>query len=186
MKNRTGIDFSKHEVHVISENGLLVHYLKKPDTVCDAIKYINTNGIMAVTGDYGNWIFCREFHPDAKTNVSDGYWFEKLRVASSQVGDEFDSERTKEEIEKGINGGLVEYGFKGDKLEKALEYFQGCLDHVQYSEFEYTAYAFQEMPGFFDSEMVPFCKRYQYWLLAVYDGFDEMCNRLRESEVPNG
>lgn len=160
-------------------DGLLVHHLKKPETYCPSIKYINTNGIMAVTGDFGNWIFCREFHPDARTNVSDGYWIEKLKTGSSQQPREFDSESTRETLERGINGGLVEYGFEGDHLNKAISYYEECLDKVDYSEFEYCYVAYNNMPGFFDAEMVPFDKKTVFWLLAVFDGFDEICERLR-------
>ena len=62
---RTKLNFSQHELHVIKQEDLLVHHLRKPGTDMDNIKYINTNGVMVVTGDYGNWMFCREFHPSA-------------------------------------------------------------------------------------------------------------------------
>ena len=48
-KPRTKIDFSKHELLVKESNDLTVHYLKIPNTRTDSIKYINTNGILAVT-----------------------------------------------------------------------------------------------------------------------------------------
>src|SRR3989344_2189435 len=90
IENRTGVDFTKHELIVTEQEGLLVHRLKHPEyTYMNSVTFINTNGIMAVTGDYGNWIFCREFHPNDKEGVSGGYWLEKLKIASSQEGQEF-------------------------------------------------------------------------------------------------
>lgn len=183
MKNRTGIDFSKHIVEVKESDGLLVHHIKIPGTSIDNIKFINTNGIMAVTGDYGNWIFCREFHPSIKAGVSDGYWHEKLKIASTQEAEEFDSVATRKRLEEGISGGLAEWGYRGEELEKAIEYYNECLNYVDYSEFEYSAFAYQNMPGFFDSESVPFCKEYKFWLKAVFDGFEEICDRLKSQEV---
>lgn len=175
---RTGIDFSKHEVHVTRHDGFLMHYIKKPNTVSDSIKYINTNGIMAVTGDYGNWIFCREFHPDPKGHVSDGYWEEKLQISSTQKWEDYDAERTQAQIESMINGGLKEYGYTGKKLDEMMEYMENCLRCVD-DELDYTYTAYRELPGFCDYESVIFCKKTKYWLLAVFDGFDEICRRMK-------
>jgi hypothetical protein len=58
---RTGIEFGEHEVLVTKTEECLIHYLKKPNTISDSIKYINVGGILAVTGDYGNWIFVENF-----------------------------------------------------------------------------------------------------------------------------
>lgn len=96
---RTDVDFSKHELSVIKESdNCIIYVLKIPGTVVNMIKFINVDGICAVTGDFGNWIFCREFHPAAKNYVSDGYWLEKLRTSSSQKPSKYDSERTAEAI----------------------------------------------------------------------------------------
>lgn len=180
---RTGIDFSKHEVHVTEANGLLVHYIKKPGTICDSIKYINTNGILAVTGDYGNWIFCREFHPDPKGGVSDGYWKEKLCIASTQEPSEFDPEATKKELKHQLSRGLKEYGYTGDMLKRMQEYCRECLRHVDCDHWEYKKVAYDECPS--DYEAVVYIKKTKYWLLAVYDGFDEICRRMKENELVN-
>ena len=51
---RTKIEFEKHEVLVTKTDDCLIHYLKKPNTRCNSIKYINCGGILAVTGDFGN------------------------------------------------------------------------------------------------------------------------------------
>jgi hypothetical protein len=180
---RTGVDFSKHEVIVTEQPGLLVHYLRQPNTIHNCIKYINTNGIMAVTGDFGNWIFCREFHPSKEGGVSDGYWKEKLGIASTQKASDYSSKLTEQRIKEAINGGMEKYGYKGDKL-KAVKYFlTECLDHVE-NEHEYVAYAYQNHPGFMDTEEIPFQKETKPWLLSVFDGFDEICRRIKAGELP--
>ncbi len=178
---RTGIDFSKHEVIVTQNEFVNIWFLKKPNTLCDCIKFINTNGILAVTGDYGNWIFCREFHPDAKGYVETGYWKEKLRISSTQEPSEYDPEGTAVALQEQLIG-LEEYGYKDKKLQEMKEYIQECLTRVD-NEHEYVAYAYLEGPSFIDSESVIMVKKIKYWLLVVFDGFDEICNRLRNPET---
>ena len=178
MKKRTSIDLSKHVITVTKQENLLVHDFKIPNTYKNSVKFINTNGILAVTGDFGNWIFCREFHPSEKGSVSDHYWLEKLHIGSSQVGTVFDSKSTKEEIELGLEYQIEEYGYYGDELEKMKEYYSDLLDYVDYSEWEYTAYAYNNKPSFLDTESVPFVKDTKTWLKIIFDCFDEMCNRI--------
>lgn len=177
---RTDIDFSKHEVLVTKENGLLVHYIKKPNTVVDSVKFINTNYILAVTGDYGNWIFCREFHPSADNYVSDSYWIEKLKISSTQVPGKYDSTKTEEEIRKL----LAEDDIDEDKLtNEEKEYLNDLLLCVD-DEFEYTYSAYRNNVGkFSDYERVPYTKTLDYGLLAVFDAFDEICRRMKEEST---
>lgn len=182
LSKRCKIDFSEHEVLIAKQEDLAIYHLKKPNTFYDSVKFINTNGILAVTGDYGNWIFCREYHPSPKDFVSDHYWDEKLRTASSQVSDVYDSEDTEKQIRKKLNGGLVDYGYEGARLEEAKEYFEECLNYVD-SEYEYIAYAYHNYPNFMDSEDVVFEKKYKGWLLAVFDAFDEICRRMKEGLI---
>ena len=181
---RTGIDFSKHEVHVTNIDGLLVHYIKKPGTINDSIKYINTNGILAVTGDYGNWIFCREFHPNAKAGgVSDGYWEEKLCIASTQEPKEFDPESTEKELKRLLSKGLKEYGYTGEMLKKMQAYCRECLQYVGDDHWAYKKVAYDECPSDYDA--VVYKQKTKYWLLAVFDGFDEICRRMKDTEIVN-
>lgn len=177
---RTGIDWSKHEVIVTKQDGLLIHHLKRPNTVIANIKYINTNGIMAVTGDYGNWIFCREFHPSDDGFVSDGYWKEKLVIASTQKPDEFDEDETRNSLEAYLAD-------TDDPLdEKEKEYIEGCLNALCDGELDYTYYAYRNGVGRFnDGEYVPFENRTKRWLAVVFDGFDEICRRMKENDENN-
>ena len=51
MIKRTSVDFKDHELIIKETDDLSVYHLKKPDTYYDSVKFINTNGIMVVTGD---------------------------------------------------------------------------------------------------------------------------------------
>jgi hypothetical protein len=179
---RTNVDFSKHEVITTQVEGLLVHHFKRPDTFTHSIKYINTNGILAVTGDYGNWIFCREFHPGPNEFVSDQYWFEKLKINSCQVAFTYSPEETEKAIQDRLNE-LEEWGFKGNELEEMTTYYENCLEYLS-DEYMYVAEAFK-YPKFADhSSAMIFCKAVNPWLEVVFDGFDEICRRILSEKHP--
>lgn len=177
-KPRTKIDFRKHELLIKESEDLTVHYLKKPDTIVDSIKFINTNGILVVIGDYGNWIFCRSFIPSKTSDkVSDGYWIEKLQIKSTQEPYEF----CEEETENRINSYL-----KNDDLtEEEIEYLNDCLNRLEEDdEQSYLDHAYDYACGrFSDYENVPYCKKINYRLRAVFDGYDEIIRRYQNNEV---
>lgn len=177
---RTGIDFSEHELIVTEQEGLLIHHLKKPNTYWDSIKYINCGGILAVTGDYGNWIFCREFHPSAKGYVSEHYWHEKLKIASTQEATDFDGDATKIALQEKLDE------YKEEKGENAknevIEYYEECMSRCDGHELDYTYFAYRENPDDIDTEDVILIKDYKSWLKTVFDGFDEICRRMKEEE----
>jgi len=177
---RTKIDFSEHEVLVTKTDDVLIHYLKKPNTLCDSIKYINCGGILAVTGDYGNWIFCREFHPSKDGYVSDGYWHEKLKILSTQEAMDFDAYATKETLQEKLNEYKEENGEDAD--EDVIEYYEECMSKCDEHELDYTFFAYREQPSDMDYDDVIIIKDYKYWLKAVFDGFDEICRRIKEEE----
>ncbi len=177
-KQRTNIDFSEHEIIVTKSEGLLIHYLKKPNTMYDSIKYINVGGVLAVTGDYGNWIFCREFHPSVDGYVSDSYWHEKLKILSTQEAMEFDGEATKAELLTKLNEYKEHAG--SDINEDIVEYYEECIKLCDEHELDYTHYAYREQPHGMDYDDVILVKDYKYWLKAVFDGFDEICKRLKQ------
>ena len=173
MTKRTDVDFSKHELIVVETPAVTSHYLKKPNTITDSIKFINTNGILAVTGDYGNWIFCREFHPSPTSHVSGGYWDEKLEISSTQKSDEFNADKVKKEIKE-----LKE---QHELSEEELEWLDELEDEADEGEYGYIHKAW-EHPSTFDTEMIPRGKVRHYWLDVIYDGFDEICNRMKEDK----
>ena len=171
---RSGLEFEKHELRITETPEIIIHYLRKPNTVCDAIKFINTEGILAVTGDYGNWIFCREFVPSAKGSASDGYWREKLSIASCQQPMKYDAEKTEEEIKRRL--------LQLDLTEGEREYYESLLLFIGDGEISYMYHAYYDAPGDIDSEYIPFVKSVDHWFLCVLDGFDEICRRIKETE----
>jgi hypothetical protein len=180
---RTKIDFSEHEVLVTKTNEVLIHYLKKPNTVCDSIKYINCGGILAVTGDYGNWIFCREFHPSEDGYVSDCYWHEKLISSSTQEATEFDKDATKEAILEKVNEYKEENSdnLEDEKVQERIEYYEECMNRCYEHELDYTHFAYREQPNGMDYDDVILVKDYKFRLKIIFDGFDEICRRLKEA-----
>lgn len=174
---RTLIDFTGHELEITDENGLKIHYLKKKGTIVNSVKFINTNGILVVTGDFGNWIFCREFTPSEGGYVSDGYWAEKLEIYSVQKAYKYDSEATLKALKERIKE-LKEYGYSKEKRSEAKEYYKECIDLVD-EELDYTYYAYRNFPSFMDYENVVFETTIHYRLKVIFDAFEEICLRLK-------
>jgi len=180
---RTNLEFKEHELLITEQEGLLVHHLKKPDTNMDNIKFINTNGIMVVTGDYGNWVFCREFHPSATSEqVSDGYLIEKLQILSCQDPYDYDVDATLLELQNNFDNYIKDCNdSEVDPDESVIEYFDECINLV-YDELDYTHYAYRERPSFMDYDEIAYVKSPKYWLQVVFDGFEEICRRLNENK----
>jgi hypothetical protein len=193
-EKRTNIDYSKHDVKVIETEHVTIHHLRLPDTIMNSVKFINTEGILAVTGDFGNWIFCREFVPGPKNAVSDGYWCEKLKNSSCQQPFEIDWDAIEEEIKSLIDERIKETDYEGpyplddrhfesddETLMFLVELFHAAnnCDKIEYEE---KAFRSDDYDHGFDYEYIPYNKKPQFWLLAVFDAFDEICARLKQVE----
>ena len=125
---------------------------------------------MAVTGDWGNWIFCREFHPAADERVSDHYWCEKLGIASTQESKNYSKEKTRAEIEERLK--------EEDLDPEDKDFLTELLDVVDDEEEGYRRWAYENMPRDFDAESLPLCYENKFWLKAIFDAFDEICARM--------
>jgi hypothetical protein len=185
MEKRTSVDWSKHEhkveIFTCGEKEIRVDHFQVGDSKVKYIKFINTDETLTITGDYGNWVFCRPFVPSKDGYVSDGYWLEKLRISSEQKLSDLDFESISKEIEELINSGLEEYGYENEKLNQAKEWFKELLEETD-DEISYYAKAFRDYskPNFIDYEMIPTTKKMPSWLNVIFDAFDEMCRRLKE------
>lgn len=180
MKRFTDIDWSKHEIIETKSEGYLKHSIKMPNSYTNSVILINTSGIMAVTGDFGNWIFCREFHPSADGEVSSGYWIGKLGISSCQEPKKYCAESTEDALKERL-AELNEEWEPGKRRDEYKEYLEECLVRVN-DELDYTYYAYREMPNFLDYESVVFQKKIDYWLKAVFDAFTEICERMKPKE----
>lgn len=179
MTNRTDIDFSQHEVKVTKLDGCLIHEFKRPDTRYHMLVFINCMDTMTVTGDYGNWVFCREFHPSPDGSVSGGYWDEKLQNSSVQKAYKYDSTETSKQIEEFKN--TFEQTYDRVMNDEEMDWVE-TLENSVYDEHEYIYVAYRETPKDIDYESIPFGEKRHVWLDAVYDGFDALCQKLKEDE----
>jgi len=180
MKKKTNVNFSKHELKVTNLEGVTIHEFKKPETIIHRLVFINTCGIMSVTGDFGKWIFCREFHPsgDYDSGVSGGYWDEKLEINSVQKSHAFDSDETLKAIDEFKENFEDYYGRTMNEDE--LDWLEK-LDNSVFDEHEYIYVAYRENPSSIDYDEVPYGTKRHPWLDAVYDGFDAICQYLKNN-----
>lgn len=172
------IDFSNHVYSKFSDKYCTIYELKIPNTIINSIRFINSSGIMTVTGDFGNWVFCREFHPSANGAVSTGYWDEKLEIASVQNSHIFDSDETIREIEQYRNEYIEENDIISDEM---MSWFEDLENNV-FDEYDYINVAYRQNPAHIDHEYIPFGKVRHIWLEYIYDGFNEMCKRIKLQE----
>ena len=175
---RSGIDFSTYRLEVIQEGGTLIHKVRYPGyDKMYAVTFINTQGKMFVTGDYGDWIFNRGFHPSEEGQVSDSYWLEKMRIGTSQVLSKFDGDGTYKELEELLNN--TDDPLDDEEREYIEELMECADDEIEYT---YKAYRELRMPGRFnDYDYVPFCKELNAWISIVFDYFEFVCWKLKEN-----
>lgn len=188
--SRTGIDFSKHDHRVelfkCGEKEIRVDHFQVGNSRMEYIQFINTDEVLTVTGDFGNWVFCRPFVPSQKGRVSDSYWIEKLSIASEQKLDALDLDTIEVNIKELIDSGLEEYGYEGKELEQAKEWFGELLQET-YDELSYLSKAYRDYykPSFLEDEIIPCTKKIPVWLNIIFDAFEEICQRLGKVETLN-
>jgi len=182
-EKRTNIDFSKHKFNILKQKELNIFELKIPNSLVQRVRFTNTDSVCLVTGDFGHWVFCREFYPSKGGYVSSMYWIEKLNnIPSSAL--EYDSKKTYNEIQKLISEGLEEHGYENNELNKAKEFFKNLLKYTDDEiTYKYEAYRSPYKPDFIEFyEIIPFCQTINYKLKIIFDAFEEMCYRLGKNE----
>jgi hypothetical protein len=175
MKRKTSVDFTNHKLNIIKHDDIVIYEYKKPGTIINGLTFINAKGVMTVTGDFGNWVFCREFHPKKDDYVSRGYMDEKLQIASEQTSHKFDSETTVNLIKEFKKQFKSAYGRKMNDEEK--DWVKDLIYHSD-DQHEYIYYAYREKPTTIDYESVPFGKKRHIWLEIIYDAFNEICDLI--------
>ncbi|MCK5614187.1 hypothetical protein KAR91_70635 [Candidatus Pacearchaeota archaeon] len=185
---RTGIDFNKHqhrvEIYKCSEKEIQIDHFQVGDSNTNYIQFINTDRTLTVTGDFGNWVFCRPFYPNEKEGVSDGYWLEKLHILSCQNPYEYNGDDTAKEIQELIDKGLEEYGYEGDELATIKEWYTDLLEYTEEEhDYIYHAHYNYGKPANIDYESIPFCKDLNNWLNIIFDAFDEICRRMKKTQL---
>lgn len=194
-KSRTNVNWSRHELIVSAVPEVTrIWCLKIPGTVLHQVNFINIKGRLLVTGDYGDWVFTREFIPGEDEPVSEGYWLEKLRISNPYMEFPLAWEYIKEAILKFPE----EHGEKVTRYEgeygdiEKVEYevpedVQDWLDELMwYAEDEdtvsylYTAY--RKTPQDIEYSNVPYSRSTPYWLDVIFDAFDEICRRIKEDK----
>lgn len=175
------IDWSKHDLKITKSPTYHMAELKIPGSMMGRIKFTNIDGVLLVTGDYGNWVFCRKFIPSADFGgVSDGYWLEKLSIHSEQEYKDYSSEETEKELQREIAAIKRDWDdeYKRDEL---IEYYEECLNHTD-DYYDYII-AMREIPSWADHEYYILCYETKPRLKILFDAFEEICNRMKIEET---
>jgi hypothetical protein len=175
-KKRQRVDFSKHEITEIKTDDVYIIKFRRPDTSYEAVYFLNACGVLSVTGDWGNWIFCREFHPGGDY-VSGGYWDEKLEISSQQKAKAFDPQKTEDAINRRMK--------EKDCEPEEREYLNEMLRYVSDGEILYQSEAYNRLPQRYDHYTMIFEKSRHFWLDVVYDAYDEITYRMKVKAQEN-
>ena len=170
---RTDMDFSKHKLSIAISETLAIHDLAIPDTILHRIRFINTCGHLIVDGDYGTWIFCREFRPSIGGSVSTSYWCEKLEADSTQSAMIYDSDVAVKEV-KELAAKEKEYGCN---IEDVFSWLDDLEAAASGSEYEYIA-TVMDYPDGIETEDIPDGRIVNPRLQIIFDAFEEICRRL--------
>lgn len=180
---RTKVDFSKHILeHTESKEPIFVsvHHFHIPGTIAESIKFINIDGKLLVTGDYGSYVFCRGFYPSAKSDkVSEQYWLEKLRGDSIQKPCSYDSDETIEALRNASLDAIHNYSEKNSR--KAIEYYDECENYAE-DEWAYIEHARCNMPDFMSSENLVVGYKLHEQLAVVFDAYDIIIDIYKSKE----
>ena len=183
-------DFSKYLLEIKKDELTTIHTLTLKDSGLGRVNFINVMDRLLVTGDFGNWVFCRSFIPSSEGYVSPNYWAEKGVIQSSQELEEFDKEATEKELKEYLEEYISEnYNMEADEYlanydddDETIDYINGCIERIEDGEFDYKRYAYREKPSTWDCEDVIYCTKYKIWLLIVFDAFNEICRRIETNE----
>lgn len=99
-----------------------------------------------------------------------------------QKSKKYDSDATTELL-KDYKQSFPEY-YGREMTEEESDWVESLEKNVD-DEYEYTFLAYREKPKDIDYESVPFGKKRHFWLDAVYDGFDEICQALFREQTAN-
>ena len=184
------MNWDKHELIVKKDTYTKIWELKLPDSdVLHRLTFINSCGVMTVTGDFGNFVFCREFWPIPEGGVSEGYWLKKLKSKSCQNPRVF-SARATEELLDGFISELLD-GEHGDfsNEEDTLRDIVSDIQDINIDDNEdFVVNQIRDVLENYEFEVddkIPFLIGYEYvdYLQTVFDGFNEICRRLREEDI---
>ena len=181
---RTGVEFGAHDVTTITDSHVTSYLFSVGTKYMGSIRFTNAFGVMTVTGDYGNWVFCREFFPNAiDVGVCESYWLEKLRTYSEQDPYEFDEEETRKEIECWLDGTHEYFDEDRPLTNDESVYLSMCLLALDQGELQYIHVAhFENVGRFKDHDRVPLVKKPKYALQVIFDAWDCMVERLKETK----
>lgn len=177
---RTQTNFENHQLTIKELDGIIIYTFKKPDTIEQQLIFIIGYDVTTVTGDFGNWVFNREFTPALNGTVSDDYWDEKLQSASRQEIEHFDSDDTAEKIMEFCSTFEEKFGremneAEGEWIEQLETYADDEVDYMYMFNKHYPT----ETLNSEDTEILITFAR-SHCLKVIYDAFDVMCSRMEK------
>ncbi len=177
----TNIDFSKHLLSVASMNSeefeCKIYHLYIPNINYDYIDVIVSEGITAVTGDFGNWIFNMEIHFEEFMGFEVDYLLYQLKTSSSQNPYEVDIGATEKEIEKFRKS--VDVSLCNLNSEEFEIFCNDLFRSLKKGEQQYNNFIAEGAIHFTTGISIPvIVKKIPFALASVFDAFEVILNRV--------
>lgn len=185
---RTQQDWSQHkwrrEVFTNPEGKeITIDHLQKGNSNAHYILFINDTRGLTVRGDYGNWVFCRNFIPSADTeSISGGYWMEKLTIGSTQKFEFLDFECIEQDFKDRFEGWMFENDYNTSQLEEIEEWKNEMLEALEGKDridYLYKAYRTPNPIGWSCEDFPHDHKKIPVRLNILFDGFEEICRQMK-------
>ncbi|WP_044213509.1 hypothetical protein [Flammeovirga sp. OC4] len=184
MEDKPKYDFSlhTHTVDIFTNSKgeeIRIDTFQEEDYRMGLVKFKNDENGLTVTGDFGVWVFERNFIPCKGFKINKMYWSEKLIATSIREYCEYDPIQTCEAIEAIINNDLEDWGYEGEELENQKEFYEDLLNYVD-DEIEYKYHAYRSLfPFDVDHDGIPYFKKGSVKLDVIFDAFEEICRRMK-------
>lgn len=174
---------SEFKLYQKNDNTWVFHTTYKDGQFCsDGCVWFHKllDGEMAITGDFGSWVFRRFFHPKMRERLSRGYFIEKVYNNESHM---FDSKLLYKNIIEYIEQYFSDLLEDEDLTEEEIEGIHEIKANVDYSSFYYDSqgeyyYRFEsalECNGInlqVEWESAPEWKAVNPWLENIMDVYD--------------
>lgn len=179
---RTQKDFSKYNLLCIEEENRMVWKFFKKDEEDNPLfqgsfNFINTEGKLIITGDYGNWIFDRSFNPNVELSVSDGYWVKKLEQHSEQKGKVWCGDASLESIKSFLEQRL-DWGTLNEEEDEWLKDLEQAAE--ENDELGYNYICYRQTPSSIEADEAPIGYKLNPHLAYCFDAFEAICKMLEE------
>jgi hypothetical protein len=173
--------FENHKLTQVNENTYL---FKQPRTGnCHIYFHFLVDGRMAITGDLGEWILERCFHPIMTERLSNGYFMEKVVNDQKYV---FDSELLQKQLKELANEIMADYTQceEWDQPETAPDFSEESFYYEREADYIVDMDRLVELFNIQDYESLPDGKKPHPWIEMIVEAYHYIFDKKIKLPAP--